>query len=156
MLAHFGHFFQSPSGISRLRDLLEPSFGFFTKAVSELVCAGGGVTAGSTVSRPRVFLLNDEVAIIQILGTIHRTIAFHHGPASTHKPHWRLHPRALWRRRCSLRLSSIHHRSARYVHHSTVPRAAKQMPFAHCRPAPAGSASSECGSARSGARAWLG
>src|SRR5258706_2795854 len=120
MLAHFGHFFQSPSGISRLRDLLEPSFGFFTKAVSELVCAGGGVTAGSTVSRPRVFLLNDEVAIIQILGTIHRSISFHHGPASRRKPRWRLHPGALSRRRCSLRLWSLHRRSAQHVRHSTV------------------------------------
>src|SRR6059058_5677497 len=112
MLEHLGHFFQSPSGISRLRDLLVASFGFFTKAVSELVCAGGGVTAGSTVSRPRVFLLNDEVAIIQTLGTIHWTIAFHHGPASRHKPRSRLHPEAPSRRRCWLRLWSIRHRSA--------------------------------------------
>src|SRR5882762_8172239 len=48
--------------MSRLRDLLAPSFGFLTNAVSVLL--GGGVTPGSTVSSPRVFLLKEVVAII--------------------------------------------------------------------------------------------
>src|SRR5205085_2284364 len=62
MLAHLGHLVQRPSGMSRLRDLVAPSLGFFANAVSVLL--GGGVTPGSTVSSPRVFLLKEVVAII--------------------------------------------------------------------------------------------
>src|SRR5438094_230250 len=60
MVLHLGHFFHSPSGISRLRDFA-PSFGFLTKVVCPV--AGGGVTAGSAVSNPSVFLLNAVVLI---------------------------------------------------------------------------------------------
>src|SRR5436189_29549 len=73
MFEHLGHLVQRPSGISRFLDLLEPSFGFFTKLVSVAAVVGGGVTAGSTVSNPRVFLLNELVAIIQSI--IHLTSA---------------------------------------------------------------------------------
>src|SRR2546422_5580724 len=61
IVEHFGHLLQSPSGISFLRDLPEPSFGFLTKPVSAV--AGGGVTAGSTVSSPKLFFVNEVVAI---------------------------------------------------------------------------------------------
>src|SRR5712671_5515442 len=63
IVAHFGHFVHRPSGISRFLDLVEPSFGFLLKAAS--APAGGGVTAGSTVSRPRIFLEKVVVAIFR-------------------------------------------------------------------------------------------
>src|SRR5438105_9169128 len=63
MVAHLGHLVQRPSGISRFLDL-ERSLGFFAK-LAALLEAGGGVTAGSAVSRPRVFLLKEVVAIIK-------------------------------------------------------------------------------------------
>src|SRR5438046_10233643 len=63
IVAHFGHFVHNPSGISRFLDLVEPSFGFLLKAAS--APAGGGVTAGSTVSSPRVFLEKVVVAMIR-------------------------------------------------------------------------------------------
>jgi hypothetical protein len=47
--------------MSRLRDLPLLNLGFLTKAVS--VVAGGGVTAGSPVSNPSVFFVNDVVAM---------------------------------------------------------------------------------------------
>src|SRR5437762_3368150 len=56
-----GHLVQRPSGMSRLRDLAPPSLGFLTKAVS--LVGGGGVTAGSALSSPRVFLVKEVVAI---------------------------------------------------------------------------------------------
>src|SRR5207249_12147536 len=62
IVAHFGHLVHKPSGMSRFLDLVEPSFGFLAKAAPAL--AGGGVTAGSTVSRPRDFLMKLVVAII--------------------------------------------------------------------------------------------
>ena len=46
----------------RLRDLAA-SFGFLTKVV--LLLGGGGVTAGSAVSKPRVRLVNEVVLILQ-------------------------------------------------------------------------------------------
>src|SRR3954468_24173264 len=62
MVEHFGHLTQRPSGISFLRDLEEVSFGFLAKLVAVLG-GGGGVTAGSTLSRPNDFLVKDVVAI---------------------------------------------------------------------------------------------
>jgi hypothetical protein len=61
-VAHFGHFTQSPSGISFLRDLELLSFGFLTKVA--VAVAGGGVTAGSILSSPNDFLVNEVVAMI--------------------------------------------------------------------------------------------
>ena len=50
--SQLGHLVQSPCGISRLR--VAPGVtGFFSIAFS--TSAGGGVTAGSAVSRPKVF-----------------------------------------------------------------------------------------------------
>jgi hypothetical protein len=66
MVEHLGHFVQSPSGISRLRDLPDVSLGFLTKVVSAF--AGGGVTAGSTVSNPSVFFVNEVVAMARSFG----------------------------------------------------------------------------------------
>src|SRR6266478_1337277 len=63
MVLHLGHLVQRPSGISRFLDLAR-SFGFLAKVVA-LVVAGGGVTAGSAVSRPKVFLLKEVVAMFQ-------------------------------------------------------------------------------------------
>src|SRR5215831_13817374 len=60
MVLHLGHFVQSPSGISRFLDF-EASLGFLTNVVFPV--AGGGVTAGSTVSKPSVFLFNAVVLI---------------------------------------------------------------------------------------------
>jgi len=62
---HFGHFTQRPSGISFLRAFELESFGFLTKLVFEF--GGGGVTAGSTLSRPNDFFVNDVVAIFSKL-----------------------------------------------------------------------------------------
>src|SRR5260221_5253435 len=63
MVLHLGlgHLVQRPSGISFFFDFPPPSLGFFAKAVS--LPGGGGVTAGSTVSNPSVFLVNEVVAI---------------------------------------------------------------------------------------------
>src|SRR5579862_6976789 len=61
MVLHLGHLVQSPSGISRFLDLADASFGFLAKVV--WLFAGGGVTAGSAVSSPRVFFVNKVVAI---------------------------------------------------------------------------------------------
>ena len=66
MVEHLGHFCHRPSGMSRFLDLVEPSLGFFAKLAS--VPAGGGVTAGSAVSRPRVFLVKVVVAMAQEAG----------------------------------------------------------------------------------------
>ncbi len=52
--------------MSRLRDLLALSLGFFTSADSGL--PWGGVTAGSAVSSPSVFFVNDVVAISPSFG----------------------------------------------------------------------------------------
>jgi hypothetical protein len=60
---HFGHLVHKPSGISRFLDL-DVSRGFFVKVVTDPVEAGGGVTAGSTVSSPSVFLVNEVVAMM--------------------------------------------------------------------------------------------
>src|SRR5512132_2548691 len=76
IVSHFGHLVQRPSGISFFR-CLPPSFGFFRKVVS--LFAGGGVTAGST-SKPRVFFVNEVVAI----NLIHFSVT-NRGPPSTHK-----------------------------------------------------------------------
>src|SRR5208282_2791406 len=62
MLPHFLHLLHKPSGMSRLRDLAPASLGFLIKLVV-WVSEEGGVTAGSATSRPRVFLLNDVVAM---------------------------------------------------------------------------------------------
>jgi hypothetical protein len=62
IVEHFGHFVQSPSGISRFFDFPAPSFGFLANAVSVLL-AGGGVTAGSTDSVPGIFFVIDVVPI---------------------------------------------------------------------------------------------
>ena len=61
MVEHFGHLTQRPSGISFFFDLELESFGFLTKVVVEL--AGGGVTAGSILSSPKDFFVNDAVAM---------------------------------------------------------------------------------------------
>src|SRR5437016_5307498 len=63
MVLHLGHLVQRPSGISRFLDLPR-SLGFLAKVVV-LLLAGGGVTAGSAVSRPRVFLLKEVVAMLR-------------------------------------------------------------------------------------------
>ena len=62
MVPHRLHLVQSPSGISRFLGLFEASLGFFMKLV--LPVTGGGVTAGSIVSRPRVFFVNEVVAML--------------------------------------------------------------------------------------------
>jgi hypothetical protein len=62
MVLHLGHFVHNPSGISRFLDLAAPSLGFLVKLVV-VVDAGGGVTAGSLVSSPSDFLVNEVVAI---------------------------------------------------------------------------------------------
>jgi hypothetical protein len=64
MVEHFGHLTQRPSGISFLRDLEVVSFGFLTKPLLEF--AGGGVTAGSTLSTPRDFFVKEVVAILWV------------------------------------------------------------------------------------------
>src|SRR5579862_355947 len=61
IVLHLGHLVHKPSGISRFFDLA-PSFGFLANVVV-VVGAGGGVTAGSVVSNPSVFLVNEVVAI---------------------------------------------------------------------------------------------
>jgi len=63
MVEHFGHLTQRPSGISFFLDFEEESLGFLAKLVAVLG-GGGGVTAGSTLSRPNDFLVKDEVAIL--------------------------------------------------------------------------------------------
>jgi len=62
MVLHFGHLVQSPSGISRFFDLDEDNLGFFAKVA--LPVLGGGVTAGSMVSVPSDFFVNEVVAMI--------------------------------------------------------------------------------------------
>jgi len=64
MVLHFGHLVHNPSGISRFLDLEDTNFGFFTKVA--LPVLGGGVTAGSMVSVPRDFFVNEVVAMISI------------------------------------------------------------------------------------------
>src|SRR5262245_40583650 len=64
MAEHLGHLVQMPSGISRFLDLEPPILGFLMNVVS--VLGGGGVTAGSTVSSPSVFLENEVVAMFGI------------------------------------------------------------------------------------------
>jgi hypothetical protein len=61
IVLHLGHFVQRPSGISRFLGF-DGSFGFLMKLVPGFE-AGGGVTAGSVVSKPRDFLVNEVVAI---------------------------------------------------------------------------------------------
>src|SRR6266850_8110995 len=61
IVLHLGHLVHRPSGISRFLDLRD-TLGFLTKVV--LLVAGGGVTAGSAVSRPSVFLVKDVVAML--------------------------------------------------------------------------------------------
>src|SRR2546427_5173461 len=68
MVVHLGHLVQRPSGISRFLDFAR-SLGFFAKVVALLV-GGGGVTAGSAVSRPSVFLVKEVVAILGTLGIV--------------------------------------------------------------------------------------
>ena len=65
IVLHLGHLVHKPSGISRFLDLA-PSFGFLANVVV-VVGAEGGVTAGSAVSNPNVFLVNEVVAISQEL-----------------------------------------------------------------------------------------
>src|SRR6516225_4311224 len=62
IVLHLGHFVHNPSGISRFFDFAAANFGFLTKVV--LWFAGGGVTAGSAVSSPRVFFVNKVDAIL--------------------------------------------------------------------------------------------
>src|SRR5256885_15492930 len=62
IVLHLGHLVHRPSGISRFLDLAR-SLGFLAKLVA-LLLTGGGVTAGSAVSRPSVFLVNEVVAIL--------------------------------------------------------------------------------------------
>jgi hypothetical protein len=52
--------------MSRFRDLAETSFGFLTKLAAALE-AGGGVTAGSAVSNPSDFFVNEVVDILEKL-----------------------------------------------------------------------------------------
>jgi hypothetical protein len=60
IVEHFGHFVQSPSGISFLRDLAAESFGFLGSGDS--AGKGGGVNAASTPSTPRsVFRKNPVI-----------------------------------------------------------------------------------------------
>jgi hypothetical protein len=54
----------------RLRDGAEASLGFLAKDVVD--STGGGVTAGSTVSKPRIFFVNEVVAILE-----HRRFIFY-------------------------------------------------------------------------------
>src|SRR6266550_5444239 len=61
MVLHLGHLVHKPSGISRFLDFAPASFGFLAKVV--LPVEGGGVTAGSAVSRPSVFLVKEVVAM---------------------------------------------------------------------------------------------
>jgi hypothetical protein len=61
MVLHLGHFVHRPSGISRFFDL-PPSFGFLAKVVFPV--GGGGVTAGSVVSRVSGFFVNEVVLIM--------------------------------------------------------------------------------------------
>ena len=61
MLEHLGQLVQRPSGMSFFRDFETPSLGFLAKLVLEE--RGGGVTAGSTVSKPNDFFVNDVVPI---------------------------------------------------------------------------------------------
>jgi hypothetical protein len=63
IVPHLRHLVQSPSGISRFFDFAV-SFGFLTKVV--LPEAGGGVTAGSTVSTPATFLEKEVVAMVRM------------------------------------------------------------------------------------------
>src|SRR5438552_9685149 len=109
MAVHLGHLVQSPSGISRLRDLAPPSLGFFVKPVSWPL--GGGVTAGSTLSRPRVFLVKEVVAIKLIQSPILTVRA----PPSRRKLRPRRACAGLWRRRWWSRRWLTHHRSGRLV-----------------------------------------
>jgi hypothetical protein len=66
MVAHFGHLLHRPSGISRFRDLWPGSLGFLANVV--LLVAGGGVTAGSAVSRPSVLFVKGVVVILRNVG----------------------------------------------------------------------------------------
>src|ERR1700757_4279522 len=62
MVAHLGHLVQRPSGMSRFLDLPLASLGFLTNDFSAPL-DGGGVTAGSEVSRPRGFFMKMVVAM---------------------------------------------------------------------------------------------
>src|SRR5881409_3116307 len=66
MVEHLGHLVHSPSGMSRFLDLVDPSLGFLAKVAS--APAGGGVTAGSTLSKPRLFFVNVVVDMAQEAG----------------------------------------------------------------------------------------
>jgi hypothetical protein len=61
IVLHLGHLVHKPSGISRFRDFEEPIFGFLANVV--LLPGGGGVTPGSPVSKPSVFLVKVVVDI---------------------------------------------------------------------------------------------
>jgi hypothetical protein len=61
IVLHLGHFVHKPWGISFFLDFAAPSFGFLANVV--VVVGGGGVTAGSAVSTPRGFLVNEVVAM---------------------------------------------------------------------------------------------
>jgi len=63
IVLHFGHLVHRPSGISRFLDLAPETLGFFTNVVGGV--EGGGVTPGSAVSKPSVFLVNVVVAILR-------------------------------------------------------------------------------------------
>src|SRR3989442_7129176 len=76
MVLHLGHLVHRPSGISRFLDFAR-SLGFFAKVVALLV-GGGGVTAGSAVSRPSVFLVKEGVAMLNSLRIVnHFRAPFH-------------------------------------------------------------------------------
>src|SRR5437660_4083137 len=79
MVLHLGHLVHRPSGISFFLDFAPASFGFLAKVVWP--DAGGGVTPGSAVSRPRVFLVNDVVAIVKKIVSALPTTQ-HHGITS--------------------------------------------------------------------------
>src|SRR5258708_37651507 len=78
MVEHFGHLDQMPSGISRFLDLEVPIFGFLMKVVPELL----GEVAGSRVSSPSDFFVNEVVAINLLI--VHCTIEAFRGQWSKH------------------------------------------------------------------------
>src|SRR5437762_1333004 len=108
IVLHLGHLVHKPWGISRFFDLPR-SFGFLAKVVA-LPVAGGGVTAGSVVSNPRDFLVNDEVAIPGIIFKFPAQL-------SRHKLRLRPRPAKPWRKRCWWLRWSRHHPPAQSVRH---------------------------------------